>query len=200
MDNNSNNNNNKQIVAGGSSSSSSAMNFDHLFGPKYSSSTPSSSSSSLFGSIFPPSSSSVRITFSLTNSFVGGRDSRTQEAGGKNFGAPGTHGNKGESTSRISNKSGTNYQNEAVEPTYSYFSSSIYYGGQENYSSRSRTTEPHHIFKKDKDDYTNGKDSNSALRGNCTYAAFTAIMENCSKMRLINHSLSPRKTAQLMAA
>lgn len=37
----------------------------------------------------------------------------------------------------------TNYQNETMEP--SYYSSSIYYGGQENYSPRKRTTEPHHV-------------------------------------------------------
>ncbi|KAH1263262.1 hypothetical protein HKD37_02G005639 [Glycine soja] len=137
-------NNKKQ--AGGSSSST--MKFDHLFGPKDSSST-TSSSTGLFGSIFPPPPS------------VGGRESRMQEVG-----APGTQTNKSESSSRISNKNtSTNYQNETVEP--SYFSSSIYYGGQENYSPRSRTTQPHHVFKKDKDDGdSNSNDSNSAARGN----------------------------------
>ncbi|XP_061343571.1 uncharacterized protein LOC133289600 isoform X2 [Gastrolobium bilobum] len=127
-------------------SSSSTMNFDHLFGPKDSSST-SSSTTSIFGSIFSPSSSAV-----------GGRDSRTQDVGNKKFGAPGIHRNKGENSS-------ANYQNETVEPIY--FSSSIYYGGQENYSPRSRTTEPHHVLKKDKDnDEPTGNDSNSATRGN----------------------------------
>ncbi|RDX89774.1 hypothetical protein CR513_28459, partial [Mucuna pruriens] len=152
-------NNKKQ--AGGSSST---MNFDHLFGPKNSSST-SSSSIGLFASIFPLPSS------------VGGRESRMQEVGSKNFEAPvmaqfgfalGTQSNKGESSNRITNKNtsySTNYQNETVEP--SYFSSSIYYGGQENYSpTRSRTTQPHHIFKKDNDGDSNGYDSNSAARGN----------------------------------
>ncbi|KAG5053007.1 hypothetical protein JHK87_005205 [Glycine soja] len=128
-------NNKKQ--AGGSSSST--MKFDHLFGPKDSSST-TSSSTGLFGSIFPPPPS---FGFAL-----------------------GTQTNKSESSSRISNKNtSTNYQNETVEP--SYFSSSIYYGGQENYSPRSRTTQPHHVFKKDKDDGdSNSNDSNSAARGN----------------------------------
>ncbi|TKY56810.1 Proteasome inhibitor-related protein [Spatholobus suberectus] len=142
---------NNKRQAGGSSSST--MNFDHLFGPKDSSST-SSPSTGLFGSIFPPPSS------------VGGRESRMQEVGSKNFGAPGTQSNKGESSSGITNKNtSTNYQNETVEP--SYFSSSIYYGGQENYSSRSRTTQPQHVFKKDKDDGDpHGNDSNSAARGN----------------------------------
>ncbi|KAL2317172.1 hypothetical protein Fmac_031048 [Flemingia macrophylla] len=132
--------NNKKQLAGGCSSST--MNFDHLFGPKDSSST--STSSTLFGSIFPPPSS------------VGERESRIKEVGSKKFGAPGTH---------QSNKS-TNYQNETVEPS-SYFSSSIYYGAQENYSPTSRTTQPHPVFKKDKDDGdSNGNDSNSAARGN----------------------------------
>ncbi|KAI4299492.1 hypothetical protein L6164_032950 [Bauhinia variegata] len=143
-------NNKKQV-----GSSSSSTNFDHLFGPKDPSST-SSSSSSIFGSIFPPSST------------VGGRDSRKPDVGSKNFGTPGNHGNKGESSGGISNKNGSgNYQNETVEPS-SYYSSSIYYGGQENYSPRtSRTTESHHSFKKDKDDDDpNGNNSNSATRGN----------------------------------
>ncbi|KAE9606152.1 hypothetical protein Lal_00024931 [Lupinus albus] len=130
----------------------STMNFDKLFAHNLSSST-SSSSSTLFASIFSPSSSSVE-----------GRDARTQDDGCKNYELPGTHSNIGESNDRNKSTS-TNYQNEAVEP--SYFSSSIYYGGQENYSPRIRTTEPHHvIFKKDKDDDPNGKESNSTSRGN----------------------------------
>ncbi|KAK7320639.1 hypothetical protein VNO77_30295 [Canavalia gladiata] len=144
-------NNNKRQDA---DSSSSTMNFDHLFGPKDSSSAPSSSTG-LFGSIFPPPSS------------VGERESRRHDVGSKSFGAPGTHNNKGESSNRIYNKNtSTNNQNETVEPS-SYYSSSIYYGGQENYSPRSRTTEPHHVFKKDKDGSDqNGNESNSAARGN----------------------------------
>ena len=56
----------------------------------------------------------------------------------------GAHDSKCGSSGRISNKNNsTNYQIETVEP--SYFCSSIYYGGQENYSPRSRTTEPHHV-------------------------------------------------------
>ncbi|XP_004490927.1 uncharacterized protein [Cicer arietinum] len=132
-----------------SSSSSSTVKFDQLFGPK-----DSASSSSFFGSIFPPPPS------------VEGRGSRTQEVGSKNFGAQGTpSNNKGENNRGISNKNtSVNYQNETVEP--SYFSSSIYYGGQENYSPRSRTTQPHQLFKKDKNNGDpNGNNSNSASRG-----------------------------------
>ncbi|XP_072068713.1 uncharacterized protein [Arachis hypogaea] len=122
---------NNKKKASSSSSSSSTTNFDHLFGPK-DPSTMSSSSTSIFGSIFPPPPSTV-----------GGRDSRKQEVGFKNYGAPGNYG-KGESS--CGNK------NETVEPS-SYYSSSIYYGGQENYSpkttsSSTRTTESHHAVNK----------------------------------------------------
>ncbi|XP_029151591.1 uncharacterized protein [Arachis hypogaea] len=118
---------NNKKKASSSSSSSSTTNFDHLFGPK-DPSTMSSSSTSIFGYIFP-----------LPSSTVGGRDSRKQEVGFKNYGAP---GNYGKSESSCGNK------NETVEPS-SYYSSSIYYSGQENYSPRTttsstRTTESHH--------------------------------------------------------
>ncbi|KAK2377091.1 E3 ubiquitin-protein ligase RLIM protein [Trifolium repens] len=127
------------------SSSSSTVKFDQLFGPKDPS---AASSSSFFGSIFPPPPPSVE-----------GRGSRTQEVANKNLGAPGTP------TSGITNKNtSTNYQNEKVEPIY--FSSSIHYGGQENYSSKGRTTESHHVFKKDANNgHPNGNNSNTASRG-----------------------------------
>ncbi|WJX58801.1 hypothetical protein P8452_44217 [Trifolium repens] len=126
------------------SSSSSTVKFDQLFGPKDPS---AASSSSFFGSIFPPPPS------------VEGGGSRTQEVANKHLGAPGTP------TSGITNKNtSTNYQNEKVEPIY--FSSSIHYGGQENYSSRGRTTESHHVFKKDANNgHANGNNSNTASRG-----------------------------------
>ncbi|CAL5190059.1 unnamed protein product [Lathyrus oleraceus] len=125
-----------------SSSSSSTVKFDQLFGPKDSSPT---SSSSVFGSIFPPP----------PPPYVEGRG-RAQEVGSKNLGTPG---------SSNSNKNiSSNYQNVTGEP--SYFSSSIHYGGQENYSSRNRTTESHHVLKKDKNhgDF-NGNNSDTASRG-----------------------------------
>lgn len=52
---------------------------------------------------------------------------------------------KGQSSStRNKDKSSSVYHNETVEP--SYLSSSIYYGGQENYSPRKKTTEsPHYV-------------------------------------------------------
>ncbi|CAK8538237.1 unnamed protein product [Lathyrus sativus] len=126
-----------------SSSSSSTVKFDQLFGPKESSPT---SSSSVFGSIFPPP----------PPPYVEGRGSRAQELGSKNLGTLG-NSNSNKNTS-------SNYQNVTGEP--SYFSSSIHYGGQENYSSRNRTTESHHVLKKDKNhgDF-NGNNSNTASRG-----------------------------------
>ncbi|CAI9091585.1 OLC1v1026654C3 [Oldenlandia corymbosa var. corymbosa] len=57
------------------------------------------------------------------------------------------------------------YQNESTEPCY--FSSSIYYGGQEVYSPAGQTTNPPPNFKKDGgDDDPNGNNSSSASRGN----------------------------------
>ncbi|KAL6327028.1 hypothetical protein AAG906_013505 [Vitis piasezkii] len=62
---------------------------------------------------------------------------------------------------------GSIYHNETVEPCY--FSSSIYYGGQEVYSPNARNTESHPIVTIKKDggeDDLNGSNSNSASRGN----------------------------------
>ncbi|GMP23191.1 hypothetical protein CsSME_00000876 [Camellia sinensis var. sinensis] len=53
----------------------------------------------------------------------------------------------------------------SVEPCY--FSSSIYYGGQEVYPPTTHTTVSQHIFKKDgRDDDPNGSNLNGASRGN----------------------------------
>ncbi|KAI9102124.1 hypothetical protein K1719_023634 [Acacia pycnantha] len=95
-------------------------------------------SSAVLGSIFPPSSTTV-----------GGKDSRMQDVGCKNKGTQGNQSKQGD-------------QKETVESNY--YSSSIYYGGQENYSQRGPTT----TFKKDgvDDGDANGNSSNSASRGN----------------------------------
>ncbi|OAY46171.1 uncharacterized protein LOC110619534 [Manihot esculenta] len=131
---------------------SGASSFDHIFGPRGS----SSSSSSLFGSIFSSSSTGL------------GRDSSGIMG---NQGGNSKYGNNPDNSSQ-SNKGGSIgkdtscvYENETPEPCY--FSSSIYYGGQENYSPRTKNSESHHILKKDdKTDDPNGNNSNSASRGN----------------------------------
>ncbi|CAB4270856.1 unnamed protein product [Prunus armeniaca] len=167
--------NKNQVGGGGSShaSSSSSRTLDHLFGPKDSS---SSSSSSLFGSIFPPPPSA-----GLGSSGKYGNPSALDNQ------SQGFYSSKGESTKGQNTKGASKdsmiYQNEAVEPCN--FSSSIYYGGQENYSPRTGTTtesHQHHLCakvnsadincvilqsKKDGgDDDANGNNSNCASRGN----------------------------------
>lgn len=56
-----------------------------------------------------------------------------------------TQSSKGESVGSNYREKGSNYQNETVEPCY--FSSSIYYGGQENYSPITRSTESPHMVR-----------------------------------------------------
>ncbi|XP_062092577.1 uncharacterized protein LOC133798351 [Humulus lupulus] len=144
--------NKKQVGGHGSSS------LDHLFGPKDSS---TSSSTGLFGSIFPPPSTVLGKEKK--------RDHGNQAGGGK-YERPDNvaQSRKGESSGVTSKDSSSIYQNETVEPCY--FNSSIYYGGQENYSPRTTRTTTHesqHTFKKDgSDDDSNGNNSNSVSRGN----------------------------------
>ncbi|KAJ6429214.1 hypothetical protein OIU84_020776 [Salix udensis] len=134
-----------------------ASSFDHLFGPKDPSSS-SSTSSGIFGSIFPPPSKVPAGRDSgITGNHAGNEkhvnpDNATPKAKGESRGISG----KGQSSV---------YQNETPEPCN--FSSSIYYGGQENYSPRTKNSESQHVFKKDyeKDD-PNGNDPDSASRGN----------------------------------
>eukprot|EP00258_Populus_trichocarpa_P050261 XP_024466280.1 uncharacterized protein LOC7490361 isoform X1 [Populus trichocarpa] len=152
-----------------------ASSFDHLFGPKDSSSS-SSASSGIFESIFPHPSK-----------VPAGRDSGVME----NHGGRGKYANRGCSlisslgliwmlynfwlfSDNVAQKakgegSGKGksvvFQNETPEPCY--LSSSIYYGGQENYSPRTKNSEYQHVFKKDDEqENPNGNDPNSASRGN----------------------------------
>ncbi|KAA8534153.1 hypothetical protein F0562_031654 [Nyssa sinensis] len=73
---------------------------------------------------------------------------------------------KGEGSGIASKDRHSIYQNGTTEPCY--FSSSIYYGGQEMYSPTGQTTGSQHIFKKDggEEDDPNGNNVNSASRGN----------------------------------
>ncbi|XP_024461939.2 uncharacterized protein LOC7494463 isoform X1 [Populus trichocarpa] len=153
-----------------------ASSFDHLFGPKDSSSS-SSASSGIFGSIFPPPSKlrglakqPLRLAHKKAKGMVpAGRDSGTtgNHVGNETYVNPdnATRKAKGESSGISGKGQSSVYQNETPEPCY--FSSSIYYGGQENYSPRTKNAESQHVFKKDygKDD-PNGNDPNSASRGN----------------------------------
>ncbi|PKI46619.1 hypothetical protein CRG98_032961 [Punica granatum] len=148
--------------------SSSSDSMGHLFGPPkehhYSSSSSSSSSystGSTFGSIFPPPSAVLGRDSSPSGAFTG--YSRSQDLGNQ-FGIWNNYGDhqgqvfKGESKGRSST---TSYnQQETAEPCY--MSSSIYYGGQENYSPRTQASESQHTLKKDGED----DDSGSASRGN----------------------------------
>ncbi|KAJ9175796.1 hypothetical protein P3X46_014311 [Hevea brasiliensis] len=142
---------------------SGASSLDHLFGPRDSSSSPSSSSSSsssssVFGSIFSPPSMGLGKDPS--------RIMGNQAGNGKSWNPDNsTQSNKGGSTGMIGKDTSSIYQNETPEPCY--FSSSIYYGGQENYSPRTNNSESHQILKKDdRNDDPNGNNSNSASRGN----------------------------------
>ncbi|KAH7537472.1 hypothetical protein FEM48_Zijuj03G0096600 [Ziziphus jujuba var. spinosa] len=123
---------NKKQVGG---SSNSSMTLDYIFGPKDSAATVSSSSSTgLFGSIFPPPST------------VLGRE-RKQDFGtqvvNSKYERPDTTSQRSKSESSSIKGKDSTYQNESAEPCY--FSSSIYYGGQENYSPRTRATESQNV-------------------------------------------------------
>lgn len=134
---------NKRQVSGVNSSSTSSLTMD-LFGPKDSSSSPSSG---LFGSVFGPQSTGLQRNASHTG------PSKKQDLG--NQYVNGKHGNSGNTAHN---------QNKSSKPCY--FSSSIYYGGQEVYSPNGYTTSQH-IFKKDGgDDDEYGSKSSSASRGN----------------------------------
>ncbi|CAK9180243.1 unnamed protein product [Ilex paraguariensis] len=137
--------NRKQV--GGSSSSFTV----DLFGPKDTSSS-SSSSTGLFGSVFGPPSTGLGRDSSHC---VSTGSSKKPDLGGQYGNAK--HGTTGSSTQR--NKG------ESAEPCY--FSSSIYYGGQEVYSPNSQTTGSQQVFKKDDEhDDPNGNNGNGASRGN----------------------------------
>ncbi|KAI3427698.1 uncharacterized protein J3R85_009269 [Psidium guajava] len=164
---------NSRRQVGNSSSSSSPNNntnasnsLDHLFGPKDSFS-PSSGS---FASIFPPPSTAIGgiDNHSRSETFMGSpRNPNTgYQAGSCKYGNPGASKGqsfKGDGNNATSKAKSAVYQNETTEPCY--LSSSIYYGGQENYSPR--TAESHSAFKKDGvDDESNESNSDSASRGN----------------------------------
>lgn len=153
-----------------SSSSTSYTSLDHLFGPKeYPSSPPSSSSHESFGSIFPPPSTVLARGYPNSGAFMD--SSRSQDPGNKfgtwNCGNSARAGQvfKGESNGATYKNRSSIYHTEPAEPCY--LSSSVYYGGQENYSPRIRHPDSHHLLKKGgEDNACNGSNSDSASRGN----------------------------------
>ncbi|GMI80812.1 Salt Induced Serine rich [Hibiscus trionum] len=156
---------NKKQVTGSSSS------LDHLLAPKDPSSS-SSSTSSILGSIFPPPPKvpgrdyvhSGKIANSgWFNLILAGSWMREY---GVNFGHVFVSDGKGQSSGTINkDRNSSFYHNETVEP--SYLSSSIYYGGQENYSPSSKTTgAPQYLKREGEDDDPNGNNSSAASRGN----------------------------------
>ncbi|CAN6824097.1 unnamed protein product [Brassica oleracea] len=148
----------KKKSVSGSSSSSSSSSFDHLFGPRNSSSS-SSSTTGLFQSIFPPPATGAQAD--LAN---------------RNGAAKYEHPNFGISYERgemRKNKEKKNYQNEETQPPCN-LSSSIYYGGQENYPSSTppqSTNNPDAVSKDGKEG-----DSESASRGNWWEGKITNIL------------------------
>ncbi|XP_018481076.1 uncharacterized protein LOC108852086 isoform X1 [Raphanus sativus] len=142
----------KKVVAASSSSSSS---FDHIFGPRVSSSS-SSATTGLFTTIFPRPSAGML-----------GRQMDFPSQGGH-----AKYQSAHERGKRSNIKEKNSYHNEETEPPCN-LSSSIYYGGQEKYSSttntnkdtvsRSRNYHTHNTYyKKDAQE----GDSKSASRGN----------------------------------
>ncbi|KAL7228996.1 hypothetical protein ACSBR2_007651 [Camellia fascicularis] len=121
--------NTKQVSGGGSYSSSSSFTSD-LFGPKDPSSS-SSSSTNIFGSVFGPPSTGLGKDSSHTG-FMGSMKMNdfASQYGIAKHGTPDNMSQRGKGEA-------------SVEPCY--FSSSIYYGGQEVYPSTTHTTVSQHI-------------------------------------------------------
>ncbi|KAL0867095.1 hypothetical protein Bca101_046213 [Brassica carinata] len=129
----------KKVVAASSSSSSS---FDHIFGPRVSSSS-SSATTGLFTTIFPRPSAGM----------LGRQMDFASQGGHVKYQSANEQGKR----SNIKEKN--SYHNEEAEPPCN-LSSSIYYGGQEKYSSTTNTDKD--TYKKDAQE----GDSKSASRGN----------------------------------
>ncbi|XP_021769086.1 uncharacterized protein LOC110733360 [Chenopodium quinoa] len=129
-------------VGGSSSSSSASSSIADLFGPNPSSAT--SSSASLFNSVFGPPS------------MGGGRDS-THHVGNAKHGFP---DNNGAPVSKAESSKYSYYQQKKVDQPC-YYTSSIYYGGQDEVYSP--TTRPGESLTNDPGVE---EDPKSALRGN----------------------------------
>ncbi|EEF41898.1 uncharacterized protein LOC8279825 [Ricinus communis] len=145
------------------SSSSSSFTAD-LFGTKES---PPSSSTGIFASIFPPPSK-VLGRKSSGSEVIGSWQRQSSENQGWNTkrGAP-AMSSEAASYNMPNKDRNSTLMEERGEPCH--LSSSLYYGGQDNYSQppSSRNSGSYPIFKKDGvDDDPNGNNSNGASRGN----------------------------------
>ncbi|KAL9274364.1 hypothetical protein AKJ16_DCAP20607 [Drosera capensis] len=134
---------------GSSKSSSSSSIATELFGQKEA----SSSSGSLFGSVFDSPATTGKGRSSLQgNSYSEYRTGNSKNERPDNVGQ--------------SKEQASYYQQETVGSCY--FSSSIYYGGQEVYAPSTCKADTNPSFKKDKrdDDDQDGGNPNDAARGN----------------------------------
>ncbi|XP_052198204.1 uncharacterized protein LOC127805329 [Diospyros lotus] len=147
-------------------SASSSSSFTDLFAPNDSSSSSSSSSTGLFGSVFGPPSMGLRRDCSQPGAMAK-HDVANQYGNGKHGTTTSdniSYRGKGESCGVSSKDKSSIYHSEPAEPCY--FSSSIYYGGQEVYSPVNQPTASQHIVKKDGGDDPHGSNLNGASRGN----------------------------------
>ncbi|GAB2210954.1 hypothetical protein Droror1_Dr00016244 [Drosera rotundifolia] len=131
-----------------SSAASSSSIATELFGPK----EPSSSSGSVFGSVFDsPATTGKGRSSQRGNSYSEYRTGDSKHERPDNVGQ--------------SKEQASYYQQETVGSCY--FSSSIYYGGQEVYAPSTCKADTNPSFKKDeRDDDQDGGNPNDASRGN----------------------------------
>ncbi|KAK8660375.1 hypothetical protein V6N13_051301 [Hibiscus sabdariffa] len=157
---------NKKHVAVAVAVAGSSSPLDHLLSPRDPSSP--SSTSAILGSIFPPPPKVPGIGGSWSWDNYQGKSGSVLLLDvlahfhplfwWLNFAhADDGHGHGGTTTNK--DKSSSIYHNETVEP--SYLSSSIYYGGQENYSPFNKAT-----IKKEDDPNGNNSSGDGASRGN----------------------------------
>lgn len=134
-----------------------------LFGPKDSSQ--SSSSTGVFGSVFGPPSTGLGGDSSISGPAIK-QDYGNPKQGIQDYNSQRNYkGESGGKQSKDRTSNSTYNQSELSNPCY--YSSSIYYGGQEVYSPNTPAKTSHHAIKKDGgSDDSNGNNSNSASRGN----------------------------------
>ncbi|KAF6161041.1 hypothetical protein GIB67_007682 [Kingdonia uniflora] len=145
-----------------------------LFGSKTSSSP--SSSSAIFDAVFSPSSKGREYGRSEVVGSWRKQDTTDNQPWNSKQGSSGTTSQSskgGENHDPASKGSRSSiFQDETVRPCN--FSSSIYYGGQDNYSSPSKHSGSSHVFKKD------GNEDDCASRGNWWQGCLSWLLESNS--------------------